>query len=143
MAVRSATAVWNGTLKEGEGNLSLQSGAFSGKYSFSTRFEDGVGTNPEELLGAAHAACYSMALNNSLHQAGTPATSVSTVAKVHLTKGEKGSVISKIELVVEAVVPNISQEDFMAKAEATKSGCIISQALSAVPMELHATLKSE
>ncbi len=142
MAVRHASATWIGTLKEGAGKIALQSGAFEGPYSFSTRFEEGTGTNPEELLGAAHAACYSMALNASLERAGTPATSVTATAKVHLTKGEKGMEISKIDLEVEAVVPGISEEAFQNAAEDTKTGCIISVALSHVPMELHATLKN-
>jgi osmotically inducible protein OsmC len=141
MAVRHATATWQGTLKEGNGKVALQSGAFEGQYSFSTRFEEGTGTNPEELLGAAHAACYSMALNAGLERAGTPATSVTSTAKVHLTKGEKGMEISKIDLEVEAVVPGISDEAFQQAAENTKNNCIISVALSHVPMEVHAVLK--
>lgn len=140
MAVRHAVATWTGTLKEGAGHIALQSGAYEGQYSFSTRFEEGSGTNPEELLGAAHAACYSMALNAALERAGTPATSVSTTAKVHLTKGEAGMEISKIDLEVVATVPGISPEAFQQAAEATKTGCIISRALASVPMELHITL---
>jgi lipoyl-dependent peroxiredoxin len=141
MATREATAKWQGTLKEGTGHLSLASGAFEGQYSFSTRFEEGTGTNPEELLGAAHAGCYSMALNAGLERAGYSATYVNTTATVILTRDDAGLAIRKIELKVEAAVPNISEEDFMKMAEDTKQNCIISKALSSIPMELHATLK--
>jgi osmotically inducible protein OsmC len=142
MAVRQATAKWQGTLKEGTGHLALQSGAFEGPYSFSTRFEDGTGTNPEELLGAAHAGCYSMALNAALERAGHTPNYVNTTAKVHLERTDKGMAITKIELDVEADVPGLSDADFQQHAEATKTGCIISAALASVPMELTARLVS-
>ncbi len=140
MAVRHATAKWQGTLKEGSGHVALQSGAFEGAYSFSTRFEDGKGTNPEELLGAAHAGCYSMALNAALERAGHTPNYVNTTAKVHLERNDKGLAITKIELEVEADVPGLSEADFQQHAEATKTGCIVSVALANVPMELSAKL---
>ncbi len=143
MAVRSATAKWAGTLKEGTGNLKLGSGAYEGQYSFSTRFEDGTGTNPEEMLGAAHAACYAMALNVGMEREGITAESVETTARVHLTPKDGGGFeISKIELHVDATVPGMDEAKFMEMAEATKDACIVSVALSAVPMELHAKLNS-
>lgn len=142
MAVRTANAVWEGTLQEGKGNMELGSGAFEGAYSFSTRFEEQPGTNPEELIGAAHAGCYSMALSGGLGRAGFTPTSIATTAKVHLTKGDAGFNISKIELHTEAQVPDIDDAKFQEIAEATKSGCPVSKALASVPIELTAVLKS-
>lgn len=143
MAVRKASAKWEGTLKEGAGSLALGSGAYEGAYSFSARFEDGSGTNPEELVGAAQAACFSMALNAALGRNETPADYVDTTAKVHLTKGDAGFVISKIELITEAVVPGMDAETFLKFAEDAKSGCIISQLYAGGTAEitLDATLK--
>jgi lipoyl-dependent peroxiredoxin len=140
MPVRSAHARWEGPLVEGKGTIDTESGAFSGQYSFSSRFEEGVGTNPEELLGAAHAGCYSMALAHGLAEAGHVATSVDTVAKVRIQPIEDGFAITGIELLCQAVVPGISESDFQAAAEATKAGCPVSKALSAVPITLRATL---
>lgn len=139
---RKAEARWNGGLKGGNGNLKVGSGAFSGPYSFASRFESGGGTNPEELLGAAHAGCYSMALSAALERAGHPATSVTTTATVHLTKGDAGFSISGIDLVTRGVVPGVSEAEFHKFAEDTKTGCIVSRALSAVPMTLDAKLES-
>lgn len=141
MAVRTAEARWEGTLKEGSGHLKLGSGAYEGQYNFSARFEEGTGTNPEELIGAAHAGCYSMALNNSLVQAGFMPAYVHTSAKVHLTRGEGGSSISKIELTTEAQIPGIDDAKFQEFAQDTLKTCIISRALSAVEMTVEATLK--
>jgi lipoyl-dependent peroxiredoxin len=141
MPTRTADARWEGTLKEGNGRVKLGSGAFDGEYNFVSRFEAGNATNPEELLGAAHAGCYSMALNNALDQAGTPARYVHTTASVHLTKGETGMSISKIDLVTEAEVPGIDAAKFKEFAQNTLEKCIISRALSAVPMTVEATLK--
>lgn len=138
MPTRNATAVWQGTLKEGSG--SVQYGTFDNPYSFTSRFEDGAGTNPEELLGAAHAGCYAMALNNRLFSNGFEPKRVSATAKVHLTKGEAGFSISQIDLVVEAEVPGIEDAAFQEHATATKDTCIVSKALSAVPMTLDAKL---
>ncbi|HVZ77968.1 MAG TPA: OsmC family peroxiredoxin [Gemmatimonadaceae bacterium] len=139
---RKAEARWNGGLKNGNGNVSLGSGSYSGPYSFISRFESGGGTNPEELLGAAHAGCYSMALSAALERAGHPATSVTTTATVHLTKGDAGFSISGIDLVTRGVVPGISDAEFRKLADDTKTGCIVSRALAAVPMTLDAKLES-
>jgi len=142
MAVRTADARWEGTLKAGNGHLKLGSGAYEGQYNFSSRFESGTGTNPEELLGAAHAGCFSMALNAALEQAGTPATYIHTSANVHITKGDAGMSISKIELTTEGAVTGMSQDQFTAAAQKTLETCIVSRALSAVDMSIDATLKS-
>ena len=137
---RKATARWTGDLKTGNGNVKLGSGAFDGSYTFGTRFENASGTNPEELIGAAHASCFSMALSNALHTAGHSARSIETDATVHLEKGEQGMGISRIELVTTGDVPGIDQAEFERFAEATRSGCIVSRALSAVPMTVEARL---
>ena len=137
---RKAEARWNGGLKSGNGNLKLGSGAFNGPYSFAGRFESGGGTNPEELLGAAHAGCFTMALSASLEKAGHPATTVTTTATVHLTKGDAGFSISGIDLVTRGVVPGVSEAEFVKFAEDTKTACIVSRALSAVPMTVDAKL---
>lgn len=142
MAVRTANARWEGTLKEGNGHLKLGSGAYEGQYNFNSRFENGVGTNPEELIGAAHAGCFTMALNAALERAGTPATYVHTSANVHITKGDAGMEISKLELTTEGAVPGFTQEQFAEAAQKTLETCIISRALSAVEMSVEATLKS-
>ncbi len=136
---RNASARWAGDLKTGNGNIKIGSGAFEGAYSFTTRFEGTKGTNPEELLGAAHAACFSMALGHALAQAGHVATSVETKATVHLDKVGDGMSITRIDLDTRGVVPGISAAVFADFAEKTKSGCIVSRALS-VPMTLKATL---
>jgi lipoyl-dependent peroxiredoxin len=140
MPTRDAEATWRGDLAGGDGDLSLGSGAFDGRYSFSSRFEQGTGTNPEELLGAALAGCYSMALANNLAKAEHVPTSVRTVAKVHLEKGEAGFGISRIELVTEADVPGIDESEFQRFADETKTGCIVSRALAAVDIALDAKL---
>src|SRR6185503_18328286 len=107
MAIRTAKAQWDGTLQEGKGTMALGSGAFQGAYSFASRFEEGTGTNPEELLGAAHAGCFSMALSAALSKNGFKPTRIATTAKVHLTKAAEGFAISLIELETEAQVPGI------------------------------------
>src|SRR5687767_924560 len=140
MPTRNASAVWNGDLFKGVGNVKLGSGAYEGQYNFSSRFESGTGTNPEELLGASHAACFSMALSAGLGKAGFTPTRVSTTAKVTVDKVGEGFKITKIQLATEAVVPGVDEAKFREVAEATKTGCPISQALSAVPMELDAKL---
>lgn len=124
----------------GSGRVALGSGAYEGAYSFATRFQDGVGANPEELLGAAHAGCFSMALANDLAQAGHPATSVRTTASVHLGKDDLGFKITRIDLEVVAEVPGVDPSAFQRLAEATKTGCIISRALAANEVTLTATL---
>lgn len=132
MAVRKADATWTGTLQAGKGTMKMASGAYEGQYSFSSRFEEGTGTNPEELIAAAHAGCYSMALSAGLGRAGFEPVRVSTVAHVHLTKQEAGFRITRIELVTEAEVPGIEDAQFQEIAEATKKGCPVSVALAAV-----------
>ena len=138
---RQAEAEWKGDLKGGGGRVKLGSGAYEGSYSFATRFENGTGANPEELLGAAHAGCYSMALANSLATAGFTPTSVRTTAAVHLGKDDKGFLINLIELTVDAVVPKIDNATFQQHAEKTRVGCIIARALASVPTTVKATLK--
>src|SRR5437660_686678 len=107
MPVREADARWEGSLQDGKGTMRLGSGAFEGPYSFSSRFEDGTGTNPEELIGAAHAGCFSMALAAALSGAGHVPDRVQTTAKVHIEKGDAGFSITRIDLVSEAVVPGV------------------------------------
>jgi osmotically inducible protein OsmC len=140
---RQAEAEWKGDLKGGSGHVKTGSGGYDGNYSFATRFENGAGANPEELLGAAHAGCFSMALANSLATAGFTATSVRTKADVHLNKDDKGFLINVIDLTVDAVVPKIDNATFQQHVEKTKVGCIISRALGSVPtMNVKATLKN-
>jgi osmotically inducible protein OsmC len=140
MPVRSSSAVWNGNLLQGSGTMKLGSGAYEGAYSFPSRFENGKGTNPEELIAAAHAGCYSMAFSATLGKAGFNATRVSTTAKVHLEKVGEGFAITKIELVMEAQVPGIDNATFQTNAEAAKKGCPVSKALSATEITLSAKL---
>lgn len=139
---RTAEARWSGDLKSGQGNLKLGSGAFEGAYSFVSRFENGAGTNPEELIGAAHAGCFSMALANSLAMAGHKPNLVTTIAKVTLGKTDQGSAITGIHLITRGDIPGLSADVFKQVAEQTKSGCIVSRALAAVPMTLDAQLVS-
>ncbi|OGW24135.1 MAG: peroxiredoxin [Nitrospirae bacterium GWC2_42_7] len=140
MPIRKAEAAWEGTLKNGKGKMKFGSGAFEGAYSFSSRFEDGTGTNPEELLGAAHAGCFSMALSLSLEIAGFKAEHIRTTAKVHIDKVGEGFKITVIDLETEAKVPGIDDKRFQEQAEATKKGCPVSQALTGVEIRLKATL---
>jgi osmotically inducible protein OsmC len=136
---RTANAHWAGDLKTGKGSLKLGSGAFEGPYSFSTRFEGAPGTNPEELLGAAHAGCFTMALSLFLTTAGHPPTSLDTKATVHLNKVGENFAITGIDLELRGVVPGLTAAEFQKHAETAKSGCIVSRALN-VPMTLKATL---
>ena len=140
MPVRTGSATWRGSLKEGDGTVALGSGAFEGAYSFPSRFEDGPGTNPEELIAAAHAGCFSMALSNILATAGFVPTRVQTEASVHLGRDDTGPAVTKIVLVCRAEVPGISAEAFAEHAAAAKVGCPISKALAAVTIELDAAL---
>ena len=140
MITRNANARWTGGLKDGQGTVSLGSGAWSGNYSFGSRFESGTGTNPEELIGAAHAACFSMALSGGLEKAGFKPDSVATAAKVHIDKVEGGFKVVRIDLTTEAKVPGISPEAFAEAAQGAKSGCPISKALAAVEITLDARL---
>ena len=136
---RTADARWEGNLKGGKGSMRLGSGAFEGEYSFGTRFEGAAGTNPEELLGAAHAGCFSMALSLGLTQAGTPPKNIETRATVHLEKVGEAMSITGIDLVTKGDVPGVSAADFQRYAEDARKNCIVSRALS-VPMTLQATL---
>jgi lipoyl-dependent peroxiredoxin len=140
MPVRNAEAQWEGTLQDGKGLMRFGSGAFEGQYSFKSRFEEGTGTNPEELLAAAHAGCFSMALAGALGRNETPPSRVSTTADVHLNKTDAGFRIQKIDLHTEAEVPGIDDAKFQEIAEATKSGCPVSVLLSAAEITLDAKL---
>ena len=142
MPVRTADAQWEGSLQDGNGTVRLGSGAFEGQYSFASRFEEGTGTNPEELIAAAHAGCFSMALSAGLSRAGHVPDRVHTTAKVHLDKGDAGFRIAAIELDTEAVVPGIDDAAFQKEAQAAKAGCPVSQALAAVDIKLDARLVS-
>src|SRR6266705_1572632 len=140
MAVRSAEAAWKGTLREGAGKMKLASGAYEGSYSFASRFEEGKGTNPEELIAAAHAGCFSMAFSNGLAQAGFTPKRVSTVATAKLEKVGDGFKITTIDLKTEAQVPGIDATKFQELAEGAKKNCPVSQALTGVNIVLHARL---
>ncbi|MEO8394698.1 MAG: OsmC family protein [Chloroflexota bacterium] len=140
MPGRTSEAVWKGDLQGGSGTVKLGSGAYNGAYSYKSRFEDGTGTNPEELLGAAHAGCFSMALAAGLSRQGFKVNSIDTTATVHLEKGDAGFGISSIDLVTKGDVEGIDAAKFQEVAAATKDGCIVSRALSAVPMTITASL---
>lgn len=142
MPVRSADARWEGSLQAGKGTMRLAGGAYEGPYSFSSRFEDGSGTNPEELIAAAHAGCFSMALSGGLGRAGHEPVSVQTTAKVHLEKSDAGFGISRIDLVTEAEVPGMSEDDFQQAAETAKQNCPVSKLLAAAEITLEAKLIS-
>jgi lipoyl-dependent peroxiredoxin len=137
MTIRESSAVWNGNLTEGKGRMRLASGAFEGEYTRVSRFEEGPGTNPEELIGAAHAGCFSMFLAAILSDANHTPTSISTSAKVHLGAGPK---ITLIELSTVGKVPGIDEKTFLEFAEKAKKGCPVSQALAAVEIKLIAKL---
>ena len=139
MAKRKARAVWEGTLREGQGTVKLGSGAFEGPYSFESRFEEGAGTNPEELIGAAHAGCFSMALAAGLTKAGHNPKRISTNADVSLEKVGEGFKITMIELTTEGEVPGIDEATFVEAAEGAKKNCPVSQALAGVEIKLNAT----
>jgi len=139
MSVRNASAVWEGGLRDGSGKMSLGSGAWEGAYSFRSRFEEGDGTNPEELLGAAHAGCFSMALANGLAEAGHAPRRVETNARVHFRPGE-GPPIKKIELDTEVEVDGIDADELQRQADDAKANCPVSQALAAVEITLEARL---
>jgi osmotically inducible protein OsmC len=132
MATREASAEWKGSLKEGSGEMALGSGSYRGPYSFVSRFESGSGTNPEELIGAAHAGCFSMALSAGLGRAGIVPTSIGTNAKVHLGTTDAGPTITRIDLDVVGEVPGIDEATFKQHAEAARSGCVVSRALAGV-----------
>ena len=140
MAVRTASAVWEGNLRDGKGRMRLGGGAFEGRYSFSSRFEEGTGTNPEELIGAAPAGCFSMALSAGLGRAGYTPRRIETTARVSLEKVGDGHRITTIELTTEADVPGIDEATFQQQAQAAKAGCPVSQALAGVDIRLVARL---
>jgi osmotically inducible protein OsmC len=140
--LRTAEAVWQGKLPEGKGHLKLGSGAYEGEYSFASRFQEGRGTNPEELIGAAHAGCFSMALAHMLGQAGYHPERIHTAARVHLDKVGEGFKITSMELETEAKIPGIDEKTFLETAEAAKRGCPVSQALAGTEIKLQAKLGS-
>lgn len=136
------TAQWQGDLKSGSGTFKAGD-SIGGNYSFKSRFEDGDGANPEQLIGAAHAACFSMALSNMLAEAGTPVESVETTAKVTLKILDDGPTITKIELTTVGKVPGLDEAAFLEHAEAAKAGCPVSKALAGVQeITLDASLAS-
>ena len=140
--VRTASVQWEGDVAKGHGGITVGSGKIAAAYSFGTRFSGDPGTNPEELLGAAHAACFTMALSGALTRAGHPPVSIATTASVHLRKGDAGFGIPQIELVTKVVAAGITDADFQKLATGAKEGCPISKALAAVPMTLTATLSA-
>ena len=139
MSVRKAHAIWKGTLKEGSGILNLGSGAYIGAYTYASRFEDAAGANPEELIGAAHAGCFSMFLSALITKAGFTPARIETTAKVHL---EAGPTITLIELETEAEVPGLDEAAFLTHAQAAKTNCPVSKALASVNISLNARLVS-
>jgi len=136
MASRTSEAVWQGDLKSGKGTVKLGSGAFEGQYSFNSRFAEGVGTNPEELIAAAHAGCFSMALAAALTEGGHPPTKIHTTAKIHFGPVPGGFAISKIDLMTEGSVPGIDAAAFETFAKGAKENCPVSKALAAVEITL-------
>jgi len=140
MAIRKAEAFWDGSLKDGGGRMKTSSGSFEGPYTWSSRFEEAKGTNPEELLGAAHAGCFSMALSADLGKAGFKPEHIQTRAQVTIEAVEGHHRITKIHLETEAKVPGISTAQFQQVAEGTRTGCPVSTALASVPITLTARL---
>ncbi|GAB2580741.1 peroxiredoxin [Paractinoplanes abujensis] len=130
MPIRSASARWQGNLTEGSGTIKTGKGGLQGSYSFKSRFEEGEGTNPEELIGAAHAGCFSMAFSKALADAGFTPTSVETVAKVHMDKTDAGFSVTKIDLETVGDVPGVDDGTFQKIAEDAKANCPISRLLS-------------
>jgi osmotically inducible protein OsmC len=130
MPTRKASARWQGTLTEGSGTIRTGKGGYEGNYSFKSRFEEGEGTNPEELIGAAHAGCFSMAFSKALSDAGFPPASVETTAAVHLDKTDAGFTVTRIDLSTVGDVPGIDEAEFAKLAEGAKANCPISRLLS-------------
>ena len=141
MPKRRAQARWEGGVPDGNGTVKLGSGAFEGPYSFQSRFEDGTGTNPEELIGAAHAGCFTMALSLVLTQGGNPPESIETGATVHLIKDGEGFTINKIDLVTRGRVPGVDAAAFEQAAEAAKANCPVSKVLTGAEITLDAQLE--
>ena len=142
MSERKASAVWEGTLKEGNGRMRLGKDGYEGPFSFQSRFESGDGTNPEELIGAAQAGCFSMALSANLSKAGHDAKRISTDAIVKLEMLADGPKITTIELTTEAEVPGMDNATFQEQAEKTRTTCPVAKALTGVEIKLNARLKS-
>ena len=140
MPIRKSEAEWQGNLLEGSGHMRLGTGAYDGPFSFKSRMENGVGTNPEELIAAAHAGCYSMAFSAGLGKAGFTPKRVHTVASVHFDKVETGFAITGIDLQMEAEVPGLDEAKFLEVAQNAKKGCPVSRALAATPITLKAKL---
>lgn len=140
MPVRKAQAIWHGSIKEGHGHMSFGDGAFEGSYSTGSRFEEAEGTNPEELLGAAHAGCFSMSLASGLSAAGTPPNHIQTEAAVTIEKTDAGWTVTKVHLTTEADVPGVDPAAFQQAAEKAKDNCPISRALGGVAISLQASL---
>src|SRR5437588_1005949 len=141
MAVRNGSAEWRGDLQDGAGTLSVGDGVFEGQYSFASRFEEGSGTNPEQLIAAAHAACFSMALSNILSQAGHPPESVNTTARIQLRNVDGAPTLTRVDLDTEGKVPGVDEQRFQEYATQAKEQCPVSRALAGIPeMELTAKL---
>ncbi len=140
MAIRKATGVWEGDLKSGKGNVRTESGVLDAKYTFASRFEDGTGTNPDELIGAALASCYSMFLANVLSQAGHKPEHVTSEAHVKLETKDSGPVISRIDLVTTASVPGIDEKTFLEHAKNAKARCPVAKTLTGTEIALEASL---
>mgnify|MGYP002712551458 CR=1 FL=1 len=141
MVTRKGKAVWQGSVKEGSGVLSVESGAFEAKYSFGSRFEDGPGTNPEEIIGAAHAGCFSMALSLILGEAGYTPTKIETSAQVKIHSVDGHFEIPSIHLDCTATVPGLSKDEFATLATKAKEGCPVSKALAGPEITMKAQLK--
>ena len=140
MLTRSSQGIWRGQLKNGKGTMIIGEAGFEVDYSFPSRFENGSGTNPEEVIGAAHAGCFSMALSHLIEEAGYTPQEISTRATVHLCKSDSGFSIDKIALQTDAKVPEMPAADFTSKAEEAKSSCPVSRALAGVEITLEANL---
>ena len=140
MPTRNAEAEWKGSIIDGNGSMRLGSGAFEGAYSFRSRMEEGTGTNPEELIGAAHAGCFSMAFSAALGKAGFAPTSIRTKAAVKFEKQGEGFAITKIDLTADAEIPDIDDSKFQELAQAAKEGCPVSKALAGTEIHLQANL---
>ena len=140
MPTRTAEATWKGSLEDGRGTMKLGSGAFEGPFSFVTRFENEKGTNPEELIGAAHAGCFSMAFSAELGKAGFTPERVHTTAQVHLEKTEGGFAITRVQLAMDAKIPEIEEKAFREIAERAKTNCPVSKVLAGAKIELQAKL---
>lgn len=143
MKIRKSDAIWEGNLKEGRGTIALGDGKFDVPYDFRARFEDGAGTNPEELIGGAHAGCFSMALAHALTEAGHPPVKIETRAAVHLEKVSDGFAIPKIELDTTADVPGVDEETFQRLAQGAKQNCPVSKVLAGAEIVLAAKLLSK